>query len=283
MMMRLLVGIVVLAALAAQTVASAQQRGLTFGVISQRSPVLTAQYWNPILRYVSERAGVTLDLRVARTGQEHAASVARGEFDFIYSNHNFAPENDGAGYRVLARPARAAVSGQIVVLADSPIRTLADLQGREVAFPSNAAFLGYHVPMDALVRSRIAVLSHFAGNQEGAMTQLKARRVAAAGVNSQVMQDYARRENVEYRVLWNSEPFHNLPISVLPAVSAGTVRAVRDVLIGMANDPQGARLLAESAALLREEPPFGFVPATDQDYENLRLFHKAALVKADPR
>ena len=34
----------------------------SFGVISQRSPLLSAQFWNPILRYVSDRSGVPLEL-----------------------------------------------------------------------------------------------------------------------------------------------------------------------------------------------------------------------------
>ncbi len=40
----------------------------SFGVIIHRSPTLTAQFWNPILGYVSERSGVPLHLKVARTG-----------------------------------------------------------------------------------------------------------------------------------------------------------------------------------------------------------------------
>jgi phosphonate transport system substrate-binding protein len=283
MMLRTVAGFGLLLALAGYSTTRAEPRSATFGVISQRSPVLTAQYWNPILRYVSERAGVKLELRVARTGDEHAEGVARGDFDFIYSNHNFSPENDRAGYRVIARPARAAVRGQVVVLEDSPIRSLADLKNGEVVFPSLSAFLGYRVPMDALLRQGVTVRTRFAGNQEGAMAQLKAGSVPAAGVNSQVMSDFARRENVRYRVLWSSEPFHNLPVSVLPSVPAPVARAVHDALVAMALDPAGMRVLEASAALIHEEAPLGFVAATDRDYDNLRRFHRTTLVKVDAK
>ena len=37
-----------------------QNQPLSFGAIIWRSPTLTAQFWNPILRYVSERSGVPL-------------------------------------------------------------------------------------------------------------------------------------------------------------------------------------------------------------------------------
>ena len=42
----------------------------TFGVLSQRSAVLTAQYWNPILDYVKRKTGVDLQLKLARTAPE---------------------------------------------------------------------------------------------------------------------------------------------------------------------------------------------------------------------
>ena len=41
----------------------------SFGVIPQRSAVLTAQYWNPILDYAGRKAGVELLLKVARSGK----------------------------------------------------------------------------------------------------------------------------------------------------------------------------------------------------------------------
>jgi phosphonate transport system substrate-binding protein len=279
-MKRLLSSLMLLATLHAGSARGDEQRVYSFGVISQRSPILTAQYWNPILQFVAERSGVALELRVVRTGEEHAEAVRRGEFDFIYSNHNFAPANAGAGYRVIARPAQEAIRGQIVVLADSPVRSLADLKGKEVAFPSKAAFVGYHVPMDALLRKGIGVSPQFAGNQEGAMAQLKSQRVVAAAVNSQLLRDFAQRENLAYRVLWSSEPFHNLPVSALPRVPAAATAAVRDALVAMADDPEGARVLAASADLVKQAPPLGFVVSADRDYENMRRFYRSSLVKS---
>ena len=135
--------------------------------------------------------------------------------------------------------------------------------------------------MNALLRAGIEINPQFAGNQEGAMGQLKAGRVNAAGVNSQVMRDFAERENFEYRVLWSSEGYLNIPISVHPSVPKQMATAVRDALVQMGNDPEGQKVLAESAALVKQDPPFGFVKAEDAEYENLRKFHRESLVKAE--
>jgi phosphonate transport system substrate-binding protein len=133
--------------------------------------------------------------------------------------------------------------------------------------------------MNALLQAGIQVKPVFAGNQEGIMGQLKAGRVIAAGVNSQVMRDFARRENVRYRVLWTSEDYLNLPISAHPSVPKEIVAAVREAFLNMARDPAGMKILETSAALIQQKPPYGFVPADDREYENYRSYYKTTLVK----
>ena len=254
---------------------------LSFGVIIWRSPTLTAQFWNPIVRYVSDKSGVPLQLKVAPTGPEHTAMVRRGELQFLYSNHNFIKENEKAGYRVFARPKGDAQSGEIVVLKDSPIQSLSDLEGKEVVFPHIAAFLGYHLPMDALMRKGIHVKPLFAGNQEGAMGQLKAGRTVAAGVNAEVMRAFAEREQVPYRVLWTSEKYLNLALSAHPSVPADMVSRVRTVLLGMAEDPEGQKVLAASAETIKQPEPLTFIAAKDSDFDNMRRFYRTTPVKIE--
>lgn len=258
---------------------TALAEGYSFGVLSQRSAVLTAQYWNPILDYVKRKTGVELLLKVARTAPESNDAAERGEYDFVYSNTIFQPKMAAANYQVILRPRDEAITGQIVTLADSPIRTLRDLEGREVGFPSQAAFVGYAVPMDQLLRQGIQVAPVFGGNQEGIMGQLKAGRVPAAGVNSQVMKAFAARENIRYRVLWESAPFHNLPIAVHPRVPASTVHAVRTAIDGMETDAEGQRILEATAQIIGQKPPYGFQASSPADYKSYTDFYRNTLVK----
>jgi len=273
--------VIMLLLVALGTKGRAENQPLLFGVIIWRSPTLTAQFWHPILRHVSEKSGVSLHLKVAPTGPEHTAMVRRGELHFLYSNHNFIKDNEESGYRVFARPKGDAQSGEIVVLKDSPIKTLADLEGKEMAFPHTAAFLGYHLPMDALLRKGIKITGHFAGTQEGAMTQLKAGRVVAAGVNAEVMRAFAQRENIAYRVLWSSDKFLNLALSAHPSVPADTVKAVRKAFLQMADDPEGAKALVASAEVLKQGSPLVFIAARDSEFENMRRFYRNTVVKVE--
>lgn len=248
-----------------------------FGVVPQRSAVLTAQYWNPILNYISTATGIQIELKMARTAPEHAEGIGRGEYDLLYSNHQFKPENDTQGYRVFARPIDASISGQIVVPADSRLQKIEDLAGKEVVFPSQVAFVGFTVPMDGLKRAGIEVKALFAGNQEGAMGQLRAGRAVAAGVNSQVMADYAKREAYGYRVLWASESYLNIPLAAHPRVPAAHVEALRKAFVAMSEDPAGQLVLRTSAALVKQSPPYGFVVASDSEYDNQRRVYRGAV------
>lgn len=251
---------------------------LSFGVNPHRSVALTAEYWNPILTYVSRKSGVKLEMKMEKTGQEYSLKVGQGAYDFAYTNHVFNPVNAKVGYSVFARPNDDTIKGEVVVLESSPVRKMEELNGAEVGFPSKAAFVAYAVTMDALLRKGVTVKPVFGGTQEGIMTQLKAGKVVAAGVNSQIMRDFAARENFRYRILWQSQEFLNLPLVAHPRVPAKTVAAVRKAMIEMHNDPEGLKILKASAALIGQKPPYGFEPSSNREYQNQWDFFKTTVV-----
>ena len=251
----------------AQPASPAQPAPLTFGVLNQQSPALTAERWNPILHYVSTVGGVPLRLRMGATVQETDAMMGRGEMDFVYTNHNFQSEFAGIGFRVLARWGGDSIQGVIAIPADSPVRDLKQLEGKRVAFPSMDAFVGYAVPMMALRRAGVRVEEVFGGNQEGVLAQLKLRRVEAGAVNSRLLAQYAERENVRFRELFVSESYPELPVIAHPRVPAATAERVRQALLGMKADPAAAPVLA------RARCP-GFEAATDRDYDGVRRVYR---------
>lgn len=254
---------------------------LGFGVINQRSVSLTAQSWNPVLAYVGKKVGVPLVLKMGKTAPETTAMTVRGEHAFAYTNHMFTAERDRIGYKVILRMRGEPIHGTIVVRDDSPIRSVADLKGAKVAFPSKEAFVGYWLPMDHLVRSGVQVNEVFAGNQEGAMSQLQFGEVAAAAVNRKLLSRYAQREDFRYRVIWTSEPYLDIPVMAHPSLPPKLVEAVRAAFIGMEQDPEGRRALQASADALGSGALWGFVHADDVEYDNYRRFYRTTAVKGD--
>lgn len=249
-----------------------------FGVINQRSVTLTAEYWNPILRYLSEKTGIPFSLRIARTANETTDLAVKGELAFVYTNHLFTPERDKLGYTVLTRQDGDPIRGQIVVAAHSPIQKLAELDGHKLAFANPYGFTGYFVPMDHLLRNKVNVIPVFMGNQEAAMGQLRAGHVAAIGVNHKAMADFARREDFTYRVLWTSDPYYDLAVMAHPSVSASLREKVRAALAAMKTDSEGLAVLTQAARVLELPKPRGFEVATDVQYDNYRAFFSKTLV-----
>ena len=249
-----------------------------FGVVNQRSITLTAELWNPILRHVSARSGVPLRLKMGRTAQETTQMTVRGEFDFVYTNHLFTKERDKLDYRVIARFNTPGIRGQVVVPDDSPLTTLKELQDKEVAFPTPDGFTGYWLPMDGLLRSGVQVKPVFAGNQESGLARLVLGTVSAAGVNNQVMENYARREGFRYRVLYSSEPYLDLPVMAHPRIAKDKLERVRKALLGMGADAQGRQILQAAADLLKSSQLQEFIAADNADYENYRRFYRTTRV-----
>lgn len=245
---------------------AAEGRPLVFGVLNQQSPALTAERWNPILHYLGVATGLTFQLRMGRTVQETDAMMGRGEFDLVFTNHNFQKEYDGA-YKVIARWGGEPIRGVIAVPADSSLESLPSLRGQRVAFPSPEAFVAYAVPKTALKTAGVGVEEVFAGNQEGALAQLKARQVAAAAVNSRFLQQYAEREGLRYRELYVSEPFHELPVIAHSRLPRAQVDAIRRALLGMRHDEKASSLL------LKLKFP-GFEMADDRQYDNVRRTYR---------
>jgi phosphonate transport system substrate-binding protein len=179
---------------------------------------------------------------------------------------------------VIARPAGPGIRSQIVVPLDSPIKTLQDLEGKEVGFVSPDGFTGYWLPMDALLRSGVHIKVVFTGNQEASSAQLRLYKIAAAGVNSSVMARYGRREAFEYRALWTSEMYGDLCIMANPKMPPAKIAAVKAALVNMANDAEGRKILEAGADLLKSTSELGFVAAEDREYDNYRKFFRTTKV-----
>lgn len=258
-----------LSAVAARVARASTNETLVFGVLNQQSPSLTAERWNPLLTYVTQKTGVKLRLRMGPTVERTNEMMAQDEFDFVFTNHNFRPEYERLGLKVIARWGSTSAAAAIAVPADSSAHRLQDLADQRMSFPSPHAFLAYAVPLVQLRSVGVLVHEVFAGNQEGALAQLKARLVDAAAVNSRFLTQYSEREGVTFRIVWASDPYPDLAVVVHPRVPPAVVAGVREALTGMADDAAAKEILQRAACP-------GFTAATDADYEPVRAIYRLA-------
>jgi phosphonate transport system substrate-binding protein len=219
---------------------------------------------------------VRLSLKLGRTSVDTTSFVLAQEVEFAFTNHLFSPEREQMGWKVFGRRNTPPLHGQIVVAADSPIRNLAQLAGRDIGFPGPEAFIAYKTTYAQLLQQQVDVHPVFCGNMDGAFAQLVAGKVAAVGANSQLVEGYARREGRKFRVLWTSEPYHDLALMVSPKVPAADAQAVAKAFIGMTNDPQGRQVLAAGARLIGLPQDAHFVASDGREYASYRRFYQSA-------
>lgn len=123
------------------------------------------------------------------------------------------------------------------------------------------------VPLRALRQAGVRFDEVFAGNQEGVLAQLKARRVDAGAVNSRFLRQYEQREGVEFRKIFTSDGYPDLAVAVHPRVPPATARRVQQALLGMKDDPKAVPILARVKFS-------GFDPASERDYDGVRRVYR---------
>ncbi len=247
-----------------------------FSPVPQQATPLVAAYWNPILAWVSARSGVKLELKISRTSAETTNYVLREEVEFVFTNHLFSPEREALGWRVFGRRLTPPVMGQLIVPAESPVTTLAALDGREIAFPGPEALVAYKVPYAHLLAQKIDAKPVFGGNMDGALAQMYSGKVPAAGVNSQLAEAHARREKRSYRVLWSSEPFHDLALMAAGKVPDPQVKAVAQAFAAMHTDPRGLEVLVAASQQIGLTGDAHFIVSDGSEYGAYRRFYKNA-------
>lgn len=271
-------GFTALVAAFASPAAQAADGGKTykFSPVNQFGVELTASYWNPIIQYVSAKSGVNLVLKIGRTSADTTSFVLAKEVDFAFTNHLFNENRRKMGWKLLVRRDYPAVNSQILTAADSPITDLRQLADQEVAFPGREAFIAYKVAYAQLLGEKIPVKVVFGGNHDGAFAQLFSGKAKAVGVNSQLGDAYAKREDKKFRVLWSSPPFNDLALMSSPAVPKADVKAVTDAFLGMGSDPEGVAIIQRISELVKIAPFKTFIPAPEEDYQSYMDFYRVA-------
>jgi phosphonate transport system substrate-binding protein len=256
--------------------ASAERPSYNFSPVNQFGVQLTASYWNPIIDYVSAKSGVRLTLKVGRTSADTTSYVLAQEVDFAFTNHLFSDERRKMGWKVFGRRDYEPVRGELVVLADSPIKDVKQLHEQDVGFAGPEALVIYKVPYAYLINRGILVRPVFAGNQDGAIAQLRSGKVKAIGANSQLIDGYVKREGIAIRKLWSSEPFNDLALMSSPRVPAEDLLAVRKAFMGMGDDPEGAAILRRVSELVQFPLLKRFLPSAEAEYQAYFNFYLTA-------
>jgi phosphonate transport system substrate-binding protein len=259
---------------------------LVFGAYASDKPSAMVEQLRPTLdqleRAMSERLRekVAIQLRVARDYETGLADLTNGRADFarLGAASYVAAKEQAPGIAILAAERYGDsifFNGVICVAADSPIRKLADLRGKRVAFGDEESTLGRYIAQLTLARAGItaATLKDFKYlERHDRVGAAIASGQFDAGALEETMYDKMVASGARLRAV-ASFPTVTKPWVARVDLAPRIAEAISHSLLGM-RDPA-------ALAALRFD---GFAPADDADFEvtraaikeNWRFFAKPA-------
>ena len=217
---------------------------LIVAVVPQLPRAVIYSKWAPLLEVIGRDAKQCFDLVVPETIPAFEKLLFKGVPDFAFVNpYHEVIAKKRKGYIPLLMDGRSKLTGILVVQANSPIKSIQELEGKAVAFPAPNAFAA-----SLLIRAELAkkgvyikpkyLLTHASSYRAAAIGDV----VASGGVNSTLQrEESALRESL--RVLYETSGYAPHPFVVNPRVPVNIRKAVTNSFIALAGSETGEKLL----------------------------------------
>jgi ABC-type phosphate/phosphonate transport system substrate-binding protein len=215
----------------------------------------------------------------------------RKAFDVLQANgYIYVNVKEKVGGTVLAREVKRDTGkdtgGLIVVRADSPIRTLAELAGKRIVFGPVLSPGGYLTQYYTLLSAGLDPEKLFgsysflpgAWQHEKVVFSILYGAVDAGAVKKgdlERMEEEGKVRRSDFRVLAASEPVPNCTFFALPHVDANTANQVRQALLSLSGN-EFVEVNGERLNVLKRDGVRGYIPALDGEFDVLRKMAKRA-------
>jgi phosphonate transport system substrate-binding protein len=247
--------------------AHASRQELVFVVHPYDTPSRIYARFRPLTLYLGAALQRPVRLVIASTYDEQMAMIADGRADLTYIGPTpYVQVRQRSPIRILAGEAekgQAFYQSAIVVRADSPIHTLADLKGKRMAFGAAISMSSTIAPMLMLAQAGVK-LSDLAGHAQLDRHERVALSVVhedfdAGGLRLDIARQYLPRG---LRILATSQPLPPHGIACAAGFPEALASRVREALLNPGED--GLRAFDAMGESIR------FVPVDDSHYQSVR-------------
>jgi len=240
-----------------------------FAIHPLHNPVQLARSYGPLTQWLN--AGLPagrLLLEASRDYQAYEKKLRGREPHLLLPNPWQTLVAQKAGYHVIATAGdNRDFRGIFLVRRNSPIRSLDDVRGKTLGYPSPTALAAAMMPQYALhqagVNVRKETRSLYVGSQESAIMNV-AQGLVDVGVTWvppwRLFQASRPELAGELRVLWETPPLINNSVMVRDDLPPDWVQSVQRRLLSLSADNVVGRSVLEPSATS------GFFPASDADY-----------------
>lgn len=215
----------------------------SFGVVPQFEQRKLYAVWQPIVAELSRRTGLQFKLVTTLSIEDFEREFTAGGFDFVYMNpYHVLKAKDYLPLVADTAPLR----GILVVRRDSPIKHLAELAGKEIAFPSpNAlgATLLMRADLERLYQVTVKPL-YVKTHSSVYLHVVQGLAVAGGGVEKSLHEQPPQVQDA-LRILYTTRSMTSHPVAAHRRISASIREKVRQAFLDMDATPAGRALLAK--------------------------------------
>lgn len=237
---------------------------LTFAVVPQQSASKLARLWTPILKNISQQAGVTIKFRTAPNIPIFEKRVAAGEYDMAYMNpYHYTVYSKNPGYTAFAKALDKKIKGIIVIKKDSSITEMKQLYGSTLAFPAPAAFAATVLPRAFFSKENIDISEKYVSSHDSVYRAVAKGLYLAGGGVIRTFKNMQPEISNQLKILWISKGYTPHAFAAHPKMDSHLVEKIQRAFSHLNHTLQGKKLL-HSIKLK------GITKANDKDWDDVR-------------
>jgi len=223
---------------------SEASRTIIFGVVPQQAASTLARLWSPVLTELSQNANFNLRFATAPDIPTFEKRLASGEYDVAYMNpYHYTVFHETPGYQALVKQKGKKIKGIIVVRKDSPIRSIDELNNKDIAFPAPAAFAASVLPRANLKVKGLENQINYVGSHDSVHLAVAQGLADAGGGVKRTFKTMDRATTSQLRVLWETPGYTPHAIAVHPRIPADIAEELRQGFVELSSSSQGAEVL----------------------------------------
>jgi phosphonate transport system substrate-binding protein len=247
---------------------------LVIGLIPEQQIFEQVEKYRPLAGYLTKKTGIKIELKVlSRYGNIIDNFVSQGMDGAFFGSFTYVLAHARLGVEVLARPenldGRSSYHGLLFVRKDSGIKGAKDMRDKRFAFVDKATTAGYLMALDYFSKNRIQDYTtylkeaYFAGTHEDSIHDVLDRKADIGVAKNTIFERLEKEDGRLDRELVILEKSAEVPengLAVRKDLSAEIKRSLKEALLTMQDDPEGAKVLKDFGASR-------FIETTDRDYE----------------
>lgn len=219
----------------------------TFGIVPQYSTTILFNIWEPIMNEMQKQLNIKIELRIPKNIETFEDQLNNGVYDFAYMNpYHYIIANKKQGYIPLVKDRSKSLQGILVINKKSKIKSVLELDGKKVAFPSPNA-LGASLLMRTILAEdkKIKIIPVYVRSHSSVYMNVALDRYPAGGGVKGTFNRQIKTWKKYLKILFETPKLAPHPICSNPRVSKDVNKAATNFFIGMANSKKGLQLLSK--------------------------------------